>query len=292
MFRNRGLTFILAVILVGIIWGGVFLFASKIPSNTTALPTLMLLATSTPSARAQAVQPVVEVAISNAIVPASVAQSDVMPAASVARTPVPTLPPLSPSAQTAASQPVDAVSIPPAPVAGQVLVQFAPGSSQAERTTYIAGLGGTVVQEIAALDTVVVQVADATAFAALPDAPVVVASEPDYYVAALDSPAPNDPLFGEQWALTAMNAPAAWAALPGDAASVTVAVIDSGICANHPDLAGRILPGHDFVEGDSSPEDALGHGCAIAGIIAANANDGIGMAGLATNARIMPLRVL
>ncbi|MCL4252002.1 MAG: S8 family serine peptidase, partial [Anaerolineae bacterium] len=284
--------FTLAVILVGILWGGVFLFASKLPSNTTALPTLMLLPTGTPSERAQALQPAAQVAISSAVMPASSAQSDVLPAASVASTPVPTLPPLSPSVQAAVSLPVDTFSIPPAAVAGQVLVHFAPGSSAAERAAYVAGLGGTVVQEIAALDTVVVQVADTTTFAALPDVPVVVASEPDYYVAALDSPAPNDPLFDQQWALTAMSAPAAWAALPGDAASVTVAVIDSGICANHPDLAGRILPGHDFVEGDSSPEDALGHGCAIAGIIAANANDGIGMAGLAQHAQIMPLRVL
>lgn len=73
---------------------------------------------------------------------------------------------------------------------------------------------------------------------------------------------------------------------------MTVAVIDSGICASHPDLAGRIVDGWDFLESDAVPQDDFGHGCSIAGVIAANMNDGIGIAGVALNAQIMPLRVL
>jgi hypothetical protein len=102
----------------------------------------------------------------------------------------------------------------------------------------------------------------------------------------------NDPRYAEHWALPTIGAPSAWAELPVDAPKVTVAVIDSGICASHPELAGRILNGWDFLESDSTPQDDFGHGCSVAGIIAANMNNGIGIAGVAPNAQIMPLRVL
>ena len=83
-----------------------------------------------------------------------------------------------------------------------------------------------------------------------------------------------------------IGAPDAWADMPMDAPLVTVAVIDSGICADHPDLQGRIVDGWDFLKNDGIPQDDFGHGCAVAGVIAANMNDGIGIAGVAPNARI------
>src|SRR5690606_7584394 len=79
---------------------------------------------------------------------------------------------------------------------------------------------------------------------------------------------------------------------PADAPTVIVAVIDSGVCADHPDLAGRIAAGWDFVEDDDTAQDAFGHGCGVAGVIAANIGDAIGIAGVAPNAQVMPLRVL
>src|SRR5690606_32173213 len=94
------------------------------------------------------------------------------------------------------------------------------------------------------------------------------------------------------WGLNVIGAPDAWLSLPQDAPQVRVAVIDSGICANHPDLAGRVLAGHDFVDEDAVPEDTFGHGCAVSGVIAANIDNGEGVAGVAPNAQIMPLRVL
>ena len=112
---------------------------------------------------------------------------------------------------------------------------------------------------------------------------------------ALDDPLTgpyNDPLYFEQWALPVIGAPEAWDALPTDAPQVTVAVIDSGICTEHPDLAGRILPGWDFLEQDAIPQDEFGHGCSVAGVIAAQPNNGIGIVGVAPNAQVMPLRVL
>jgi len=100
----------------------------------------------------------------------------------------------------------------------------------------------------------------------------------------------SDPLRGEQWALDAIHL--------GDVPSQTggagalVAVIDSGVDATHPDLAGRVVPGPDVVDGDADPSDPTGHGTHIAGVIAAAAGNGIGGTGVAPAARILAVRVL
>ena len=133
---------------------------------------------------------------------------------------------------------------------------------------------------------------------------------------------PNDALFPKQWSLTdpvaGINAPAAWDLQTGSA-STTVAVVDSGIQA-HPDLAGRILPGYNFISDPDRARNSSGrgpdatdngdwtndddcfpgwigepsswHGTFVSGIIGANANNGIGIAGINWNAMIQPVRVL
>ncbi|MBZ0299814.1 MAG: S8 family serine peptidase, partial [Anaerolineae bacterium] len=172
----------------------------------------------------------------------------------------------------------------------RLVVRFVPETDAAARQMYIESIGGTVTREIEALNTVVVTVPDAAV--ALPASPVMAASEPDYYVSALVDVPTSDTYFSQQWGLSAIGAPDAWQQLPVSAPAVTVAVIDSGICAEHPDLAGRIVAGYDFVEEDAVPQDLLGHGCAVAGVIAANVDNGEGIAGVAPNAQIMPVRVL
>ena len=137
--------------------------------------------------------------------------------------------------------------------------------------------------------------------------PDVLWAEPDYVVRSLG--VPTDPEFGRQWNMRAVGAPSAWDVTTGDA-SITVAVVDSGIGAA-PDLAGRIVPGYDFVsdpaiagDGDGRDDDptdmgdaflASGlsswHGTHVASIIAAN-HDGVGMAGLAPKCSVMMLRAL
>jgi immune inhibitor A len=169
------------------------------------------------------------------------------------------------------------------------VITFAPEASPAERSAYLAAVGATVQQEIGPLHTVVVSLPPDAA--PLPPSPLVAASEPDHLVIALQDMPVSDPLYPQQWALPVIGAPTAWAVLPTDARVISVAVIDSGICADHPDLAGRVLPGWDFVENDADPQDVFGHGCAVGGVIAA-AHDGAGIAGVAPNARILPLRVL
>jgi subtilisin family serine protease len=100
----------------------------------------------------------------------------------------------------------------------------------------------------------------------------------------------DDPYAPAQWGLRAIGAQAAWTVSTG--VGVVVAVIDTGVDGGHPDLQGRILPGRDFVEDDGDPSDDNGHGTLIAGIVAANTSNGVGVASVAPGARVLPVRVL
>ncbi|HKE99695.1 MAG TPA: S8 family serine peptidase [Actinomycetes bacterium] len=71
-----------------------------------------------------------------------------------------------------------------------------------------------------------------------------------------------------------------------------VLILPTGVNLSHPDLAGKLVPGRDLVDGDDAPDDPNGHGTRVAGIAAAATANGIGVAGAAPQARIMPVRVL
>ena len=71
-----------------------------------------------------------------------------------------------------------------------------------------------------------------------------------------------------------------------------MAVVDSGVQAGHPDLAGRIGPGYDVVERDATPQDGDGHGTHVSGIVGAASGNGIGVESVAPGATLMPVRVL
>ena len=99
-----------------------------------------------------------------------------------------------------------------------------------------------------------------------------------------------DPLRPQQWNLDMIESDAAHATATGTGA--IVAVIDSGVLEAHEDLAGRLLPGRDFVQGDSTPQDGDGHGTHVTGIVVAGKENGAGIAGVAPGATVLPLRVL
>ncbi|MDG1388775.1 MAG: S8 family peptidase [Halioglobus sp.] len=133
-------------------------------------------------------------------------------------------------------------------------------------------------------------------------------AEPNFRVRGFFTP--DDEAFETQWHLPLIDLPAAWDSVRGDP-DVTVAVVDTGILSQHPDLAGQWVAGYDFVRDiaksgdgdgiDPNPEDpgnlqtpgpSSYHGTHVAGTVGAAGNNGIGVAGVAYGARIMPLRAL
>ena len=114
-------------------------------------------------------------------------------------------------------------------------------------------------------------------------------AEPDYVAQALATP--NDPNFSQQWWLTDIRAPAAWDITTGNS-NIIVAVCDTGVQSTHPDLAAHlILPGYNTYLNNNNSEDTVGHGTMVAGCIGAIGNNGRGVAGMAWNVRILPIRI-
>ncbi len=105
-----------------------------------------------------------------------------------------------------------------------------------------------------------------------------------------------DALRSQQWALDRFGIEELWTGSTGT--DVDIAVVDTGVDASHPDLSGRVCPGVSFVGAGGSPQpgggsvDPNGHGTHVAAIAAANTGDGVGIAGVAPSARIIPVSVL
>jgi thermitase len=113
--------------------------------------------------------------------------------------------------------------------------------------------------------------------------------ERDYWAHTAGNP--NDPSFSSQWHLATIQAPAAWNMTTGSS-GITIAIIDSGADATHPDLAPRLVAGWNFLTNSSNTQDVVGHGTAVSGTIAAATNNGIGVAGVTWSNPIMPLVVV
>lgn len=139
--------------------------------------------------------------------------------------------------------------------------------------------------------------------------PQVKCAEPDYYYRIADTP--NDEYLDKQYALGEIGAFDAWN-LNIDCSETVVAIIDSGMLMDHPDLAGNLwtnpneipddgidndgngytddMHGWDFTFNDAVPDDQQGHGTHVAGIVSAVTDNGIGIASAARNAKIVPLK--
>lgn len=99
----------------------------------------------------------------------------------------------------------------------------------------------------------------------------------------------TDPSLGNSWALPKIGAPAAWDITSGD--GITIAILDTGVDSNHSDLTANMVPGWNMYDNNADSSDIYGHGTKVAGAAAAAANNGQGSAGVAWNARIMPIRI-
>ncbi|MDG4831661.1 S8 family serine peptidase [Solwaraspora sp. WMMD1047] len=101
---------------------------------------------------------------------------------------------------------------------------------------------------------------------------------------------PGQPISPMPWPQQMLGPERAWSFTQGG--GVTVAVLDSGVDADHPQLAGRVSAGFDAVDGGTGDDDCLGTGTHVAGVIAAVQTGSVGFAGVAPRVRILPVRVV
>jgi len=177
-------------------------------------------------------------------------------------------------------------------VPGEVLVKFKSDASPTSVQAALSAQDVRAVGEVPALGIqrlTVPEGQELAIIAALRRHPLVEYAEPNYIIRAVLIP--NDPYFSSQWGLTKIGASQAWEVTTGSN-DLTIAIVDSGIDLDHPDLSGKIILGYDYVNGDWVPDDDYGHGTHVAGIAAAWTDNRQGVAGVAWGARLMALKVL
>jgi type VII secretion-associated serine protease mycosin len=190
-------------------------------------------------------------------------------------------------AQTVLEKPVGG----PEYEAKSVLVKFKRKATTSARKAALAKVRGT--SNVAVTEDTVTVTGDLSA----PELLKKVKADPAVELASLNFirhklATPNDPLYANyQKYLPTVRVNQAWD-LSKSAGSQTIAVLDTGVDAGHPDLAGHLLPGYNLFNTALPPNDGDGHGTAAAGIIAAGTGNGVGIAGVAWDAKIRPVKVL
>lgn len=216
-------------------------------------------------------------------------------------------------------------------VDGEVLLKTRPGKAGAGRLAPAAAMGMAVLNDgshsggtqrlLLPAHRRVAAAAPAGRFLHRPASPTIAAikelrrrpevafAQPNYIRQARATP--TDPLYARQWHYGLINLPTAWDVTTGSP-DVIVAVIDTGVVLKHPDLQAQLVDGYDFISSpsiandgdgiDANPDDSgdssspgeqnTYHGTHVSGTIAAATNNGVGIAGVAWGAKIMPLRAL
>jgi subtilisin family serine protease len=176
---------------------------------------------------------------------------------------------------------------------GRIAVTAARGATPREVAAAFAAAGVSVDESIPAIRAYLLRVAperQADAVRRLAASAAVARAAPDVIAHALDT-TPNDAQWPAQDGLRLIGLPRAWDTNRGSS-QLIVAVVDTGVDANQPDLRGALVPGMNFVDGNAPPLDDHGHGTAVAGIVAARADNGQGIAGVCWFCLVMPVKVL
>lgn len=177
-------------------------------------------------------------------------------------------------------------------VPGELLIQIKPGVAKGDVDKLIHAHGGVTAGEI---ENIIVRRIKVPEHAleqvkkALSKNPNLNFVEENFIAEA--GYIPDDERYPSQWHLPTIEAPGAWD-LTTDVQGVPIAIIDSGVDPTHPDLAGNLIAGYNFVGNNTDTQDVLGHGTAVAGSAAAMTDNAIGVAGVAGDSPIMPLVVL
>jgi subtilisin family serine protease len=175
---------------------------------------------------------------------------------------------------------------------GRILVAPNAGLSDADFDTILSGVGAQSKRKLGGLNVHVIELpvsshGNEQAIAhALSHNPHVKFAEVDEVVSL--SATTNDPILASEWHIAKIGAQTAWNSSTGQ--NVVVAVIDTGVQLNHPDLYANLVAGWNAYDNNTNANDVYGHGTAVAGTIAAMGNNGIGVVGVAYGAKIMPIR--
>jgi thermitase len=183
--------------------------------------------------------------------------------------------------------------------AGELLVTYDPTASEQDVDQAVEESDARVEEELPAPDAQLLsfpEAQDETTEAArereLREAREILERDPDvkyvdYNYLRVAAFAPDDPLFTDesQWNLVKIGAPAAWDTVLGNRARV--AVVDTGIAADHPDLSGKVAAQKDTINSDKVAEDDNGHGTHVAGTVAAATNNGRGVAAVCPSCKLL-----
>lgn len=178
-------------------------------------------------------------------------------------------------------------------VPGRLLVGLEAGAAAAGLTTAIEAVGGEIVERLDDIDVVVVSVPEGDtrrAVEVLAGVAGVAYVEPDAVVSTSQT-IPNDPHWPDQWGSVRTNLPSAWSSTVGSK-DVVIAVLDTGVQSDHPDLKANMVAGRNVIAGDSNTADGSGHGTMSAGVAAAVGGNSIGIAGACWRCSIMPVKVM
>ena len=177
-------------------------------------------------------------------------------------------------------------------LAENYLVQFQQNTSEAERDAWLAAADAELVSWMPQIGVAEVRFAHgAPLSAASAGAGPITFLEPDVPVSG-DSTV-TDPAFldvNQGYGQHLLDLTSAWNVTKGISDTI-IAIVDSGINLNHPEFAGRLVPGYDFINNDDDPTDDHGHGTHVAGIAAAGLN-GFGTVGVCPECRLMAVKVL
>ena len=179
-------------------------------------------------------------------------------------------------------------------VCNQVMVRFNSGVTLATIQSVVTSVGGTILGVEAAINVFQVGIPCSGAngvwgvIDTLNAIPAVALASPNG-IAPLTEVKPNDARYTSQFVPRLVRADEAW--LIGRGKGVVVAVLDTGVDYGHPDLAGRVAKGKDYINDDDDAQDDESHGTHVAGIIAARGNNTIGVAGMAWEASILAIKV-
>lgn len=175
-------------------------------------------------------------------------------------------------------------------VSDNLLIKFKPETSASSVAELHKSYGSKVIDEIPQISVQKISIQSYDVKEKYSKNPNVEFVEEDESI-NLQSVIPNDPYFASwQWGLRIMQTEYAWDITLGDP-SVVIALIDTGIDYTHSELIGKVLPGYDFFDNDNDAMDENHHGTHMAGFIGAIANNGIGIAGITWNCKLLPVKV-